>query len=167
MNDEIKNTECIHCANVRKQRHRVRLVNTTKEEITSTIACDKDDAAAFAVGPALYNFNVPNYFAILLRARHFAREHNLQLTWCYAHDKPCHPEDRELERDALDKKRASWLKKHDQDTCHLTSILPLAVGMPIRLTDTIDRELQIYKGDLASGHDNEKLITNNKISRWI
>ena len=158
MSQEIQNTECMHCANVRKQRHRVGLLNTKQEKMSDTIECDRDDAAAFAIGPALYNFNVPKFFAILLRARHFAKEHNLQITWCYANDAPRHPEDRELQRDALDKKRASWLKRHDQDTSHLTSILPLAVGMPMRLTDTIDRDLQLYKGKLTSGHDGEKVF---------
>ena len=96
--------------------------------------------------PALYSFNVPKYFAILLRAREFAKQQRVQLTWCYARDTPMHPGDRELKPDALNEKRASWLRRHDQDTCNLTSLLPLAVGMPVRLTMNVDRERQLYRG---------------------
>ena len=43
-------------------------------------------------------------------------------------------------------KLAGWLCRHDQDTCHLPSILPLAVGMPVRLSDTVDRTRKMYRG---------------------
>ena len=65
---------------------------------------------------------------------------------CYAKDVPLHPGDRELSAEKIDQKRASWLCRHDQDMCHLTSMLPLAVGMPVRLTDTVDRKRQMYRG---------------------
>ena len=51
-----------------------------------------------------------------------------------------------LPKEALAAKLFSWLHRHDQQTCHLPSITPLAVGMPIRLTESVDREKQLYRG---------------------
>ena len=76
-------------------------------------------------------------------AREFAKQQNIQLTWCYARDTPMHPDDRELKTKSLDDKRVSWLQRHDQDTCNITSLLPLVVGMPVRLTDHVDRRRQL------------------------
>ena len=79
-------------------------------------------------------------------AREFAKEHGVQLSWSYAQDTPLHPGDQDLKGEALDKKRVSWLRRHDQDTCNLPSLLPLAVGLPVRLTDNVDRDLHLYRG---------------------
>ena len=58
----------------------------------------------------------------------------------HGRDVPLHPGDRDLPLAALQAKLTAWLSRHDQETSHLTSILPLAVGMPIRLTENVDRE---------------------------
>ena len=70
----------------------------------------------------------------------------MQLSWCYAKDVPLHPGDRELKADALQNKLFTWLRRHDQETSHLPSIYPLAVGLPIRLTENVDRNKQLYRG---------------------
>ena len=57
-----------------------------------------------------------------------------------------HPADRDLKLDKLNEKRTAWLQRHDQDTCNLTSLLPLAVGIPVRLTDNVDRSRHLYRG---------------------
>ena len=54
--------------------------------------------------------------------------------------------DADLNSEAYDAKRRSWLKKHDQHTAHIPSMYALAVGMPIRLTDTVDKERRLFKG---------------------
>ena len=95
---------------------------------------------------ALYSFNVPRYFCTHVRAREFAKQSNVQLSWCYAKDVPLHPGDRELKTEALQNKLLAWLRRHDQETSHLPSIYPLAVGMPIRLTENVDRNRQLYRG---------------------
>ena len=100
----------------------------------------------YTAAPALYSFNVPRYFSSQLRAREFAKQNNVQLSWCYAKDVPLHPGDRELKAECLQEKLFSWLRRHDQETCHLPSILPLAVGMPVRLLESVDREKQLYRG---------------------
>ena len=79
-----------------------------------------------------------------LRTREFAKENNVQLCWRYARDVPLHPGDRDLPLAALQAKLTAWLSRHDQETSHLTSILPLVVGMPIRLTENVDRERPMY-----------------------
>ena len=95
---------------------------------------------------------MPRYFTLQLRAREYAKQHNVQLSWCYARDVPLHPEDRDLPADALQAKLTAWLKRHDQETSHISSILPLAVGMPIRLTENVDRDRQMYRGRRGTIH---------------
>eukprot|EP00959_Pyramimonas_sp_CCMP1952_P085534 1789493-Pyramimonas_sp.AAC.1 len=56
----------------------------------------------FSGAPALYTFNVPGYLATNLRAREFAKQKNVQLSWCYARDAPLHPGDRDLPKEKLD-----------------------------------------------------------------
>jgi hypothetical protein len=134
----IAETECEDCAV--KRAARVRVLHNTQE------APETLKKQPFSNAPALFTFNVPRYLAILIRAREFARESNVELTWCYAKDQPLHPGDCDLPQEALDQKRERWLTRHDQDTCNLTSVLPLAVGMPMRLTDSVDRDLHLYRG---------------------
>ena len=129
---------CKHCTQERKRRKRVL---SNLEEIPEALK-----KPPYSSAPALYSFNVPRYFSIQLRAREFAKQNNVQLSWCYAKDVPLHQGDRDLNAEALPEKRFSWQRRHAQETCHLTSILPLAVGMPIRLTESVDRERQMYRG---------------------
>ena len=129
--------ECAECRAERAKRHRV-LTNT--ESLAPELRSDP-----FSGAPALYTFNVPRYFATNLRAREFAKQKNVQLSWCYARDVPLYPADRDLPREKLDTKLFSWLRRHDQETGHIPSIYPLAKGMPIRLTDNVDRSRQLYR----------------------
>ena len=130
--------QCTSCTAERKRRHRVLSdLNHIPPELHGSL---------YSSAPALYSFNVPRYFSIQLRAREFAKQQNVQLSWCYARDVPLHPGDRELKYEALQAKLAAWLRRHDQETSHLASLIPLARSMPIRLTDNVDRELQLYRG---------------------
>jgi len=131
-------SECTVCKQDRKDRHRV-LSNwdNLPHELRQT---------PFSEAPAIYGFNVPRYHSLQLRAREYAKQQNKQLSWCYAKDVPLHPGDLELSGEKLDQKRSSWLNRHEQDTSQLTSLLPLARDMPVRLTDTIDRSRQMYRG---------------------
>ena len=140
MADIVRDAEsgCSECAAERTRRCRVI---RTPSAVTSDLR-----EHPFSGAPALYSFNVPRYFATNLRAREFAKQNNVQMTWCYARDIPLHPGDRELQADALDEKRFAWLRRHDQETAHIPSVYPLAVGMPIRLTESVDRSRQLYKG---------------------
>ena len=144
MMELINNSECTKCKEERVRRQRVLGENG----LSSTSA--KVREARFCEALAFYSFNVPRYFTLQLRAREFAKQNNVQLTWCYARDVPLHPEDRELPPDALQTKLTAWLNRHDQETSHISSILPLAVGMPIRLTENVDRDRQMYRGRRGS-----------------
>ena len=138
MKQLIWESECAACRRVRQARHRV---------LTQIDSISREyQEPPYSSAPALYSFNVPKYFSIQLRAREFAKQHGKQLAWCHAIDVPLHPEDRELDKEALDRKLAGWLQRHDQETSNLPSLIPLAVGMPIRLTDSVDRDRQLYRG---------------------
>ena len=89
------------------------------------------------------------YFALLTRARAFAAAAGHPIVWTLAQDIPLFRDDRDLAEknpEALQNKRIGWLKRHDQDTQHLSSILPLVPGMPVRLTESIDRPHRLYRG---------------------
>ena len=129
------------CSDCQRERHKRKRVVGENSPVPSEV-----HEAPFIGAPALYTFNVPRYFATNLRAREYAKQNNVQLSWCYARDVPLHPEDRELPPDRLQTKLISWLKRHDQETRHIPSIYPLAVGMPVRLTENIDRSKQLYRG---------------------
>ena len=129
---------CENCKTERLRRQKVLTGMTTMP-----VSLQKPP---FSSAPALYSFNVPRYFCTNVRAREFCKQSNVQLSWCYAKDIPLHPGDRELKAEALQNKLLAWLRRHDQETSHLPSIYPLAVGMPIRLTENVDRNRQLYRG---------------------
>ena len=64
---------CDLCTMERKRRHRVL---TDLSIIPSEL-----HAPPYSEAPALYNFNVPRYFSMQFRAREFAKQMNVQLTW--------------------------------------------------------------------------------------
>ena len=144
MAEVVRETEanCSQCAHERQRRHRVLNATVTdKQELQQE---------PYSSAPALYAFNVPRYFSTNLRAREFAKQTNVQLSWCYAKDIPLYPGDRDLKDDALRAKLFTWLRKHDQQTSHLPSIYALAIGMPIRLTESVDRDRGLYRGRKGS-----------------
>ena len=102
MTDHIVESECDACKCARKDRCRVLRHSPGTPLLHSvTHTTSPEERAVLSKAPALYSFNMPKYFAILLRARQFAKEQGVQLTWCYARDTPMHPGDRELKTDAL------------------------------------------------------------------
>ena len=88
---------------------------------------------------------MPKHAAFLLRAQVFAEERGLLINWVKAHDTPLHRDDLSLSREQLDAKRKRWLSFHDQRTAGILGLLPLIKGLPVRLSDTIDRPLKLYK----------------------
>ena len=127
MREVIARTECDQCRLTREARRRVL---DPEKPVPAEIATQ-----TFADAPAIYSFNVPRYFTTQLRARRFAASGGLPVTWVYAKDVPLHRDDLELSADALNHKMMAWLKRHDQDTSHLASVLPLVVGRPICVPD--------------------------------
>ena len=80
-----------------------------------------------------------------LCAREFAKTHKRQLSWAIARDIPLFSEDRALPAEKLRTKLCNWLLNHDQKTGHITSIMPLCMGLPVRLTESVDRKRQLYR----------------------
>ena len=156
-------SECANCKRNRELRCRA-LAETS-------IIPDELHQAPFTSAPALYSFNVPRYFSIQLRAKEYAKQHNKQLSWCHARDVPLHPNDRDLPTEALTQKLQAWLRRHDQDTSNLTSMLPLVKGLPVRLTDSVDRERQLYRGRRGTIYgwtlDEEKTMKKHIISNFF
>ena len=64
--------ECTRCAQARQARDRA----LHRGAGSAQLLCSEP----FDTAPAIYNFNMPRYFVILLRAREFAKRHNLTLT---------------------------------------------------------------------------------------
>jgi len=92
----IADSECAACKKVRQERHRVltQLQHVPKEL----------HAPPFSEAPAVYSFNIPRYYSLQVRAREYAKQHNKQLSWCYARDVPLHPGDRDLSSEKLNQK---------------------------------------------------------------
>ena len=88
---------------------------------------------------------MPKHAAFLLRAQKYAEKRGLLINWIKAHDTPLHRDDLSLGQEQLDAKRKRWLSFHDQKTAGILGLLPLIKGLPVRLTDSIDRPLKLYK----------------------
>ena len=149
--EEIMQSECPSCAATRKARTRVLFRNADFVGLWSSNdlgsgAEDTFKKPPFDTALSLYAFNVPRYYTVMLRAREFARVHERRLRWCVARDVPLHRDDRDLSAEALDAKRSRWLQKHDQHTAHLASSLPLVRGLPVRITETVDRGRHLFRG---------------------
>ena len=78
----------------------------------------------------------------------FAKQRQLCVNWVTAHDKPLHQDDQALTEEVLNKKRERWLSYHDQQTAGIMGLLPLVRGLPMRLTDSVNRGLGLYKTGL-------------------
>ena len=136
--EELLNMECATCRNTRHQRKRV-----LEQEMLDS---DTLHQSPFDAAPALYAKNAPRYHTIMLRASEYARVNNIALHWCWAQDIPLQREDRDLALEKLNEKRRRWLEHHDQETCHISSVVPLAHKLPVRITDCIDRKKSLYRG---------------------
>ena len=108
MSTHIDSFECAACKKSRSQRKRVLSLDAGAHAVS-----DQERLAAearrppYTDAPALYSFNVPRYFNILLRAREFARHWRSELFWCHAVDIPLHPGDCDLPEDAIQRKLIS------------------------------------------------------------
>ena len=57
-----------------------------------------------------------------------------------------------LGKDRMDEKRRRWLQFHDQKTGGIMGLCPLVKGLPVRLTDHVDRDLGLYKQTKCTIH---------------
>ena len=136
---DMKQLECAACQKESEQCCRV-LAN---KEVPASVHNQPPMAEALM----LHAFNVPWYYALLLRAKTFAAYHGQRIPWTLAEDVPLFEASRSWDSGTLQQKRLQRLEYHDQKTMHLSSLVPLTPGMPVRLTDTADdRDLYLYRG---------------------
>lgn len=72
------------------------------------------------------------------RARTFARDRNESVTWIKANDQPC--QSILAEHANITEQKLKWLQRHDRDCGNLYGMFPLIQGMPVALTDHVDRK---------------------------
>ena len=135
---ELLEAECEACKSTREGRKRVLAATADLAILWQQPPYDR--------APMLHPFNVPRYRTLTLRAKTFAAATGQQLCWSFAADYPLWEESRSWSREKLQQKRVAWLQFHDQKTAHLNSVLPLIRDLPVRLTETIDRSRQLYRG---------------------
>jgi len=122
--------ECSTCREHRQKRHRV-LTESAKKHLRQNPAAEV---------PVIVANNDVKADLNKRRARYWARLRRKGMCWVYARD-VASAEALASEPDLLHKKR-EWLKRHDRECGNLCSMLPLVAGMPVTLTDHIDRNPQ-------------------------
>ena len=87
-----------------------------------------------------------------LRSNAYAGKRQEGLVYCPAKDTPS-TEALRLRPD-LPAQQISWLNRHDRESGHLYGVLPLLIGMPVAVTEHINRsyERRILKGRLGYIH---------------
>ena len=99
----------------------------------------------FASAPAIFATNDIKHHVNKIRAAAFARERMQRLLLLPARDKISAAALRE--KPDLKATKKQWLKRHDRACGSLYGLLPICVGMPVRLTDHIDRgQKSLLKG---------------------
>ena len=100
----------------------------------------------FVKATAIFANNDIKYETNKLRAKAYAMAKDVAVTYCPAKDKPSPEALRE--RPDLPAQKKSWLQRHDRESGDLHGIVTLAKGMPVALTDHIDRspDKQLLKG---------------------
>ena len=163
---ECGNARCRDLAEVSKKR-----ISGSPEEYIATKECKKckEDRASralvatsehdfrfkaeqFAQCPAIFANNDLKYEANKLRATLFAATVQEPITYCPAKDVATPEALRE--RPDLPAQKLSWLQRHDRECGDLYGIVTLIKGMPVALTDHIDRSLekQLLRGKVGVVH---------------
>ena len=87
-----------------------------------------------------------------LRAQSFASSTHTGIFYCSAKDRPS-PDDLRARPD-LPNQKLEWLNRHDRGSGDLYGVLPLMKGMPVAMTDHIDRSIdkRILRRRVGHGH---------------
>ena len=108
--------------------------------------------APFHRAPVIVANNDVKYDANKNRALEYANKKKLAVIIVSAKDTPSI--DALKETPGLAAEKLSWLKRHDKECGDLYGILPLTTGMPVALTEHIDRhpEKQLLLGRIGYVH---------------
>ena len=134
-----KREECATCNKERLEKHRV--MNSSDDH--------RHREGNFLTAPAIFPNNDIKFEVNKIRAQIFAKATKQAITWSIAKDKPSNKVIAEKENLAEEKK--VWLTRHDRDSGSLYGVLPLAIGLPVMLTDHYDRnpEKQLLRGRIG------------------
>lgn len=121
-------SECSICATEREARKLVAL--------SSSDARFKDPR--FQNARAIFTNNDVKFDVNKRRARTFAYEHRESITWIKANDKP--NQATLAEHPNIISQKMEWLQNHDRHCGNLYGMFPLIKGMPVALTDHVDRK---------------------------
>ena len=91
----------------------------------------------FEIAPAVFPSNDVKYEVNKLRAHGYATRRRVGLMYCPAKDRPTTEALRE--RPDLPSQKVAWLNRHDRESGDLYGILPLMKGLPVAMTDHVDR----------------------------
>jgi hypothetical protein len=106
----------------------------------------------FIRAPAIFANNDLKYESNKLRASQYAAKTNKTITYSMAKD--IASADALRERPDLPAQKLCWLQRHDRQSGDLYGALPLIEGMPVALTDHIDRspQKQLLRGRVGYIH---------------
>ena len=106
----------------------------------------------FETAPAIYANNDAKYGVNKNRAQKYANDHNMAVTFANDIDTPSL--DALREKPGIAAEKLAWLQRHDRDTGDMYGMLSLVHGMPMALTDHIDRnpEKQLLRGKIGHVH---------------
>ena len=106
----------------------------------------------FLRAPAIFANNDIEYDVNKLRAQAFAAAQHTGVMYCPAKDTPSNEALRV--RPDLPAQQLQWLKRHDRESGDLYGCLPLIKGMPVAMTDHIDRSVdkRILRGRVGHVH---------------
>ena len=82
------------------------------------------------------------------RARRFALEHRKQIAWCFAKD--TFPTATLAADPNLPARKLEFLQRHDRECADLPGLVPLVVGLPVTLSEHVDREKGLLRGALCT-----------------
>ena len=106
----------------------------------------------FVKAPAVFPNNDRTYDVNKKRSLHFAAAQNQGIMYCIAKDVPSNQALQE--RSDLPARKIEFLSRHDRESGDLYGILPLIKGMPVAMTDHIDRSIdkRILRGRVGYVH---------------
>lgn len=82
------------------------------------------------------------------RTRRFASEQRKQIAWCFAKD--TFPAGTLAADPNLPGRKLEFLQCHDRECADLPGLVPLVVGLPVTLSEHVDREKGLLRGTMCT-----------------
>ena len=118
----------------------------------------------FLTAPAVFPNNDSKYDVNKKRSLNFAASQNQGIMYCVANDKLSN--DALRERSDIPARKVEFLSRHDRESGDLYGILPLIKGMPVAMTDHVDRsnDKRILRGRV--GHVHSWVLDDKETSQF-